>query len=39
MLGAMFEAGNNNFESYYQKKYNNARVHYKKIIKVFDKMG
>ena len=39
MLGAMFESGNSNFESYYQKKYGNARIHYKKIVKVFDKLG
>jgi len=39
MLGAMFEKGNNNFESYYQSKYGNARIHYKKIVKVFDKLG
>ena len=39
MLGAMFEKGSNNFESYYASKYPNARIHYKKIIKVFDKMS
>ena len=38
-LGAMFEARNNNFESYYQKKYGNAKIHFKKIVKVFDKLG
>ena len=39
MLGAMFEKGNNNFESYYQSKYGNARIHYKKVIKIFDRLG
>jgi hypothetical protein len=39
MLSGMLGQNNNNFESYYQKKYNNARLHFKKVVKVFDKMG
>ncbi|MBE6650508.1 MAG: hypothetical protein E7613_04260 [Ruminococcaceae bacterium] len=39
MLSGMFGQNNNNFESYYAKKYGNARIHFKKVVKVFDKMG
>ncbi|MBE6650509.1 MAG: hypothetical protein E7613_04265 [Ruminococcaceae bacterium] len=38
MLGSMFGQNNNNFESYYSKKYGNAKIHYKKILKVFDRL-
>ena len=27
-----------NFESYYAKRYGNARIHLKKVIKAFDKL-
>ena len=39
MLGSLMHSQNSNFESYYAKKYGNARIHFKKIIKVFDKLG
>ena len=39
MISGMFGQDNNNFESYYAKKYKSARLHFKKIIKVFDKLG
>ncbi len=39
MLSGMFTSGQSNFESYYAKKYNPARLHFKKIVKVFDKLG
>ena len=38
MLGTMFGSNNDNFESYYQKRYGNAKIHYKKILKVFDRL-
>lgn len=38
MIHNMFFDGSNNFESYYSKQYSNARIHYKKIIKVFEKL-
>ncbi len=39
MLGSLMHSQNSNFESYYAKKYPNARLHFKKIVKVFDKLG
>ena len=39
MLGTILASHSNNFESYYAKNYGNARIHFKKIIKVFDKLG
>ncbi len=38
MLELMMKSGNNNFESYYQSKYPVAKIHYKKVIKAFDKL-
>ncbi len=34
----MMRAGDNNFESTYSKRYNNARLSLKKVIKAFDKL-
>ena len=39
MIGAMMNDGNSNFESYYNKRYGNAKIHFKRIVKVFDKLG
>lgn len=39
MIGAMMQDGNSNFESYYNKRYGNAKIHFKKIVKAFDKLG
>ncbi len=38
-LQNLVESENPNFESYYSKKYKQARQHYKKVIKVFDNLG
>ncbi len=38
-LQNMMTSGQSNFESYYAKVYPSARIHYKKIIKAFDKLS
>lgn len=38
MLHDLMSKGSNSFESYYAGKYSHARVHYKKIVKIFDKI-
>ncbi len=38
MLHDLMAKGSKNFESYYAGKYPSARIHYKKIVKVFDKL-
>ncbi len=37
-IGALLMEANPNFESFYTKKFKTARLHYKKIIRVFDKL-
>ena len=39
MLGSLMSSHSNNFESYYARQYGNAKIHFKKIVKVFDKLG
>ena len=39
LLENMMKSGNNNFESAYQKKYNTAKLHYKKVVKALDKLN
>lgn len=34
----MFFEGSKNFESYYASRYPSAKIHYKKIVKIFDKL-
>ena len=38
MLERMMAAGNSNFESYYNKQFKSARLHYKTIVKAMDKI-
>ena len=38
-LQNMMTSGQSNFESYYAKTYPSARIHYKKVIKAFDKLS
>ena len=35
----MIEAKNENFESYYEKRYPKAKQHFRKILRVYDKLG
>lgn len=37
-LHDLFFNESDNFESYYSKKYSSARIHYKKVVKIFDKL-
>ena len=39
MLSGILSQSAPNFESYYAKNYSKARNHYKKIVKIFDKIG
>jgi hypothetical protein len=38
MLERMMAAGNNNFESYYNKQFKVARTHYKMLVRALDKI-
>ena len=38
MLQKMMGSGNSNFESYYNTRFKSARLHYKTIVKAFDKL-
>lgn len=38
-LNDLMETGSSNFESYYNKRFRAARLQYKKITKIFDKLG